>query len=330
MNLIVSFFKFLGRLYGILLSIIISILLGFVCYGFWDYYKDSVELERFQQEGTLVKVKVDSMTQKPVKWMDYLGNTGYIHFHHQGKNYTSRFLIDTIFPSEGTEVRLLYHSEEGRFRQQKAQFHYTTNPRYSKLIKWSVVNTFNEKNKLLFACLFITASFVIYSSGTLVRITNLEFIRVIGRLVFGVLIILGGLFLIYDSWIYYRYYNHIKTHGEVLELPLVKSTEIVHRPKRGHVYWYSYTGTVIFKGVDKTIAIDKDDYEQIKPGQKMHVYYDSSLDDMMSIRNPLDYRHFLVVVFVLVMCFGFLFVNRKGKSRKSNSTNEKLKAQVVY
>jgi hypothetical protein len=151
-----------------------------------------------------------------------------------------------------------------------------------------------------------------------------------GRIVFGILMIAGNLFLIYDGWIYYRYYNQVKTRGQVLEVPLTSSQEIVHRPRSGRSYWYTYTGTVNFRGVEKRISISKEDYQEIKPGQKIPVLYEPSLDDMMSVRNPLDYRHLIAVAFVLIICCSSIFLSKRKIKNRTQLKPVQLKEQAVY
>lgn len=298
-NMFQSFFTFLGRLYSLILSIILSVVMGIVVWAIWELYREEKLSNQFGREGQLVSVKIEDTSTKQHSWQDYLGNVLYLTFQYKNQIYTARFVTDTLYVSTGDRVSLLYHPGIDAFRQPGGQLlHFNQSQGSSRLIKWSVVGTFSEENRWLMLCLVFSAFFFMFASGTLVTITNWNFLTVIGRFVFVVFLMAATLFFTYDVWEYYQYHQHIKANGREMEVKIMDTDQRSYSSRQSRSWkWYFYTATVRFQGQERVIPLKEADYEELKPGDQFLVLYDKTLDDMMPVGYPVDYRQFFVVCF---------------------------------
>jgi hypothetical protein len=297
-----AFFTFLGRLYMLVMQIILAVVLGIVTWACWGLYQDEKLANQFLKEGQLVPVKIEDTSNKPLSWRDYLGNVSYLTFHYNRKAYTTRFLIDTLYVGTGDRVSLLYHPRIDAFRQPGQQFHFKDDKSQSRLIRWSMVNTFSSENRWLVACLFLSGIFCLFACGVLANITNWDFFGAIGRLFFVMLLLAGSIFFTYDFWEYHQYFQHLRTNGRQMTVKVLETDRMSYSTRQSR-HWksYLYLARVQLNRQERTIPLEEADYEVLKPGDSLSVLYDETLDDMMPVSYSMDYRQLWVVVFFWVI-----------------------------
>jgi hypothetical protein len=303
-----AFFTFLGRLYNLLVSLLLAALVGIVTWACWGLYLEEKVAGQFHREGQLIRVKIEDTSRENRSWRDYLGNTSYLHFHYRQHPYTVRFVMDTLYVGSGDPVALLYHPGLDAFRQPGEQFRFQQSTNTSRLIRWSVVGTFSPENRWLVICLVLSGFFFFFVSGILVTLTGSHFLRTIGQWSVGLLLMGGALFFTYDSMAYYRYYQRIKTEGVRNQVKVIDTDRSSYSTRQSrHWKWYRYSARVRFENQEKVIPIEEADYEVLRPGDPLPVLYVKSLDDMMPVNYSLDYRQFFVTAFLWLMSIVFLW-----------------------
>jgi hypothetical protein len=303
-----SFFSFIKRLYYLVVAIILSLLMGFAVYGSWSLYLEEKLANEFIKEGHLVRVKVEDTSTEPESWKDYLSNSVYLSFSYQHQVYEARFVSDTIYVSTGDSVSLFYHPGLKAFMQIQQPFHFNQSKGSSRLIKWSVINSFSQENKWLAICLVLAAAFLLFSGGVLVTITGWGFLQVIGRFIGSMLLVGGALFFSYDSWHYYRYYQHIKTNSEQTKVTILDTDRSSYYSRQSR-YWksYLYTAKVAFEGQQRIIPLQERDYDRLTAGDQLEVLYDVSLEELIPLDYPIDYRQFYLVLFFWSVSFLIIY-----------------------
>ena len=312
-------FAFLGRLYTMVLSVILAFILGFVTYGCWRMYEETKQQNRFANEGQLLTVTVNEEDYTQRSWRDMLGNSKYLSFRYQGKPYQVRYVTDTTFVGPGDRVQLLYHPDYDAFRQPgNGSLRFQRDTTKSRLINWSVVNSFSSESSWLMLCLVCSAAFFFYGSGVIVMLTGLTFLQSIARIMLVVILLGISGFLTYDSWMYYHYYQHLKANGHTVSVIVIDTDRTTQTGRRSSIKTYTYRATIRYQQQKRIILISEDDYERLKPNDTLQAYYDESVNDFMSVDNPLDYWHFLAAAFfwliTAIIGWNILFSQKSIKS----------------
>jgi hypothetical protein len=262
----------------------------------------------FLKEGQRIQVKVDQVSTLPHSWRDYLSNTIYLTFHYKQEGYEARFTIDSLYVAAGDSLYLLYHSQLNTFRQVKQALPFNQFQTNSRLIKWSVINTFYPENRWLVLCLTLSGFFFLYTCGVLISITGWNFLQTAGRFV-GIMLLVGStLFLSYDCWQYYQYYQHIKTNGQETKVTIIDTDRSSYSSRQSRDWkWYIYTAKVDFQGDEKIIPLQERDYLLLKPGDELLVLNEEVLQEMIPVDYPMDYRQFLLALFFWLMSFSVFY-----------------------
>ncbi|MFD1144170.1 hypothetical protein ACFQ4C_23800 [Larkinella insperata] len=301
-------FHFLGRLYSRLVSVILIALLAGATWLLAYFYQEEKLQNLFLKEGQFVQVQVADVDLAQRSWRDAFSNTSYITFPYQQKTYQTRYVMDSVWVGAGDRVQLLYHPGRDAFRQPHGER--KPDRTVSRLVRWSLVNDFSTEYKLLGGVLVLATFLFFLASGLVVSLfPGLTFLRTIARLVLVVVLGAVAVFFTYDAIAYHRYYQRIKTNGRPLEVTVLETDRqrIGRSNRRSVLKSYRYNATCRFEKGKRTIPITEDEYETLKPNDRLTVLYDESLDDSMSARysgNKLDY---VAPVFFWILFLVFLW-----------------------
>ncbi|MCY7352906.1 MAG: hypothetical protein LH606_19980 [Cytophagaceae bacterium] len=301
----------LGRIASLIVGIVVTAGLAVAAWGMWYGYQEARLQRRFVTEGQPVEVIVRDVSRERKTWLDAFGNSAYVDFPYRGRNYTTRFASDTLWVSAGDRVQLLYHPQLDAFRQPVT----VRKPGRvtSRLIKWSVVAGFSREYQLLAGFLLVAAALFFFGGGVLVMITGWTFIQDLARLVLVALLAAGALFFTYDSIAYYRYYQHLRSQGQPLEVTALDKYKTAHG--RRSVSWYTYDATIRFENQERVIPIEEDEYEMLRPPAPLRVLYDREQDDLVSATYAMEYSQFFAPVFLWVL-LGVVLWKQDFKKRK--------------
>ncbi|GAA4398219.1 hypothetical protein GCM10023187_08650 [Nibrella viscosa] len=305
----------LGRILSIFSTLAMLLIVAVATYLMWFYYKDRQQLQRFENEGRVVQVKVDEVEWgREESWLDKLGNSVYIHFRYQGKPYTSRWVFDTNWVAGGDRIPMMYHAGFDDFRQPVYDASAHSNYVRSRLIRWSGIPFYQKDNVALGGLGILVAAFILLTCSLFFQLTGWALWQWIGRFVALGLLIVGCVYFAYDSWQYYQYYQHIKQNGRETSVVVdeVDRTRLGRRGRRRSSAFrssaYHYRAVVEDGGKKRVIPIEEADYETLKPGDKLAVLYDAGTDDMMPKTYGPDYWQFAIPVFFLVISIGFVYI----------------------
>ncbi|WP_420150556.1 hypothetical protein [Spirosoma sp.] len=302
----------IGRIYSFIVSLIAACVLIVLTWAAWGFYRDVALEKTFAEEGKLTTVTVNDLNSQQRSWRDYLGNVTYLTFTYQGKSYTSRYVVDSVYVDTGDPVQLLYHADYDAFRQPQHEPIFRNNPNVSRLINWSSVTTLSDETKLLLICLVLSVLSFFVVSGVIMTFVPIPFLSATARiLLIGICLVLS-VFFSYDTYQYFQYYQQIKADGQpvtvrVLDTSLKEQTQHLHRRRHSRIDLfgpsYRYQATVQDQQKQRIIAIDKTDYETIRPGATLQTLYAPSLNDMMSVRYTPSYTNLIVLAFFWVVTF---------------------------
>ncbi len=224
-------------------------------------------------------------------------------FTYNNKPYTLRYQQDTSWLSSGDRIVLLYHPGTDVFRQPRTYSAFKDNNNQSKLMKFTIISFgMMEGNGWWLVCSSVPF-FVLLLSGLLATLTGSTIVRTAGRIVFIALLLAGVAYLTYNTWQYYRYYNQLKSgaHEETVQ---VLSTWRRNTSRRSN-WFYAYEATVQHGKQERVIPIGEEEYRILKPGAPLQVYYNSQLNDMMSINHSPDHANLLATLFAWVLLLYF-------------------------
>ena len=298
-------FNTLGRVYSFITSLAVAVVLALATYGFWDYYQDVHLQNQFAREGQLVAVTVDQASQKQQSWRDALSHSTYLTFRYRGKEYTTRYVMDSSYVGSGNRVQLLYHPAYDAFRQSRNDVRFDRSTRKSRLVDWTTIRTFTDENKLLLLCIMLgTASFFL-ATGVLATIMPVGFLQTIARLVLTVELLIATIFLTYDTYQYFHYYQHLKANGHEVAVRVLDTQRRLIGNNMKSTAWKSYTyeATIHYQQQERVIPISEDDFETLKPTDTLRAYHDEAVNDFMSVDYPPDYWQVVLPAF-----FGFLSI----------------------
>jgi hypothetical protein len=311
----VPFFSSLKSLLLFLLHVCLAALFGLLTWVFWGLYQDERAASRYDLEGQKITVTVTAYSTNKQDWKDNIQNAKYIYFSFRGKRYSTRFVEDSTWVSEGSKVRLLYSSKEDAFRQERKVVY---NPRsnVSKLIGWTSISLLSKRNIALISFLLVAIIFFFLLAGLLARIPGLSFITSVSAVVFKVLLLIGLIYLSYNAYAYYQYYNRLKTFGQQQQVTVVdKNKHYLLRNSRNTPFRIIYTATVSFQNEERVIPVSEEDFSEIDKGSWLDVLYSTEVDDMMSV----DYQmNPLIFIFTGLTWLLFLFYIIRKVTRRRN------------
>ncbi len=293
----------LGRLYHFLISLIVAVILTVTTWGAWSFYQDAILQDEFMKDGQLVPLLVNQSEQKQRSWRDILSHSTYLTVHYRGKDYTTRFVMDSGYVGQGDRVKLLYHPKYDALRQPGTGIHFKESTRKSRLIEWTALRDFTNENQLLFFCILLSTATFFLISGLIATIVPVAFLQNIARFVFVLALLIGAIFFTYDTWAYYTYYQYLKTNGHEVTVKVL-DTQRTHRPSSGRhhtVDWYDYEATIRYQQQERVIPISHDDFDALKPTDSLKALYDETVDDCMSVDFGLDYSQAILPVFLWVL-----------------------------
>lgn len=298
-----SFLKRLGAVAGFIVMLIITAIIGLLAWQCREQYLNQQQYELISTEGQRVTVRTDDVSREYRSWKDPFGNIAYLRFTYNNKPYTLRYQQDTSWLSSGDRIVLFYHPGTDVFRQPRTYSAFKDNSNQSKLVKFTIISFWNDGRKWLVACVLLSSIFVLLLSGLLATLTGSTIVRTAGRLVFIALLLAGVAYLTYNTWQYYRYYNQLKSgaHEETVQ---VLSTYRRNTSRRSN-WFYTYEATVQHGKQERVIPIEEEEYRVLKPGAPLQVYYNSQLNDMMSINHSPDHTNLLATLFAWVLLLYF-------------------------
>lgn len=291
-----------GAIYRFVMSLVITVLLGAATWFCWEFYEEVRLQSQFAEEGKLVPVRVDAVDHRQRSWRDALGNAAYLTVTYGGKPYVTRFVIDTTYVSAGDQVRLLYHPAYDAFRQPDRGPAGRPSTTKSRLIQWSTLETAGPETKWLLLCVLLTTAFFFCGSGVLVSLIPVPFLQDIARLVFTIELFAVTIFLTYDTYTYFQYYQQLKSQGRPVTVTVLDTDRRLfgRDPDDG---WYDYEANVRFDGREYRIPISRAGYDTRKAGDSLDALYDPSVPDLMAADFPPDYMHLILPFF-----FGLLTI----------------------
>ncbi|WP_128545895.1 hypothetical protein [Larkinella soli] len=306
---------FLGKLYQIVFALVMIAVSAGAAWLIWYFYEDEKLQNRFIREGKMVQVKVSETTYEQHDWRDRIGNSHYIHFPYQGKTYTTRYVFDTAWVSVGDRVRLLYHPQLDQFRQ----IHVERPPSrvVSPLIEWSTTKGLSLEHKLLGGVILAVCFIFFFAGSLLVLLTGWTFITILAR---GLLVlVLGALavFFTYDTIQYYNYWNRLRDNGRPMTVTVEgtdrHSLSRRSRTRSSSFRQYRYEASFRYRNQTRIIPIGEQDYDRLKPKDRLEVLYDPALDDFMPVGYAGDRFKVLLPLFFLALflIFGWNLVFKK-------------------
>jgi hypothetical protein len=295
-------FTAVGRLYSFLMSLIVALLLGAATWACWQFYQDTQLQTEFVKEGTLITLRVNQAEQKQRSWRDILSHSTYLTLNYQGKDYTTRYVMDSTFVGEGDRVQLLYHPGYDAFRQPGNEIRFDQSKRKSRLIDWTTIREFSNQNRLLLLCLLLSTASFFFISGVIITIIPIPFLSDIARFVFVAELAIAAGFFTYDTWAYYTYYQDLKANGRDVVVTVLDTRRIAHG-RRSRMRWYDYQATIRYQQQERVIPISKDDFTALKPADSLHTLYAESVDDLMAVDYAPDYSLVVVPMFLWLLTF---------------------------
>lgn len=311
----------LGRVYFFLTSLVVTAVLCLVTWACWQYYQETRLQNQFAQEGQLVAVTVEHAAQKQLSWRDALSHSTYLTFRHKGKEYTTRYVMDSSYVGSGDRVQLLYHPAYDAFRQARNEIRFDRSVRKSRLVDWTTIRTFTDENRLLLLCIMLATVSFFLLTGVIATIMPVGFLQSIARLVLTVELVIATIFLTYDTYQYFQYYQHLKANGHEVAVRVLDTHRRLVGNNTKSTAWkmYTYDATIRYQQQERIIPISDDDFETLKPGDTAKTYYDESVNDFMSVNFPPNYWAALLPLF-----FGFLTLlsirSARGSKRQKGQT----------
>lgn len=305
-----SFAQQLGSIARFIGSLVLTAIVGLLAWFFYQQHLDQQQYKRIVATGHPVTVTITEASLDQRTWTDAFLNVAYLSFRYQQKDYTIRYKQDSIWLSPGDRIALYYSAAADAFRQPKAYATVPDNRRQSRLIGYTFLNSWNTDRKWGLATIALVALFVMLLCGLLATITHLEFLRTAGRLIFLALLLAGAAYLIYNTWRYYQYFNQVKK-GALEETVRVVSTGR-HAVSRRSSWWYTYEATILHHQQERVIPIEEAEYDRLKAGDPLQVYYNPRLNDMMSVNHTPEHTNLLAALFVglLLAYFGWQQVKK--------------------
>lgn len=288
-----SALTFVRKLYQLIASLVLIGILSVGAWFLWHAYEDERLQNLFLEEGQIVEVTVAESDYTQRSWRDMLGNVLYLRFPYQQKTYETRYVVDSAWIESGSRVRLLYHPGRDEFRQPHTERQ--ANHRVSRLIKWSSINDFSDAYKFLAGFLVVVTFIFFFASGTLVSLTQWTFLQTFAQTILVIVLALVAVFFTYDSIQHYQYYQRVKSNGQPVDITVLSTdrNRIGKSTRRSLFKQYRYKATTQYRNQERVFRITEEEFETLKPNDRLRVLYNATLDDMMSATYTLSFWQFL-------------------------------------
>ena len=301
----------------LVMMLVFAVVLGVLAWGSWQLYKNEKELQQFIQEGHPVNVQVIATDRQDRTWYDQFSNKVYITFNYNNRLYTTRYIQDSGWVNAGDRVSLLYHPVADGFRQLNRPMHFNKPTSSSRLISFSFMGRWNEGQKWMLLTLLLATAFALVTTGAINSVVTIPMLALLGRFIITGLVVCAALYFTYNAWQYNQYYNKIRNNSKS-ETVTVLGTNSHARSKRNS-WFYDYDATVQFGNEQKTIPIEEEDYERLKPNDKLEVLYNKEENDMMSVNYSADNTNWFVALFMWAFAIFFLYTNFFKKKRPQSN-----------
>ncbi len=283
----------------------------------WLAYVQETENEQFARESIPVTVRVKRILKDKRDWKDYIGYSKYVDFSFHGKTYTLRYLPDSGWVGQGTAVRLLYSSSLDRFLQPGRLLHPPGNVKISKLINWSVVGTFSYAHRWLFGFLILATISGLLCFSILFNLTGWILFDFLARII---KVVCAAGMLVYFTWNVfsnYRYYQRVQ-NGSSQQATITETEKrtVFNQGNENEVKFYYYAAMVpdaTAANGQRRIMISESDYSRYRAGDKLPVYYQSSMDEMMSVDYSFERYKWVFVGVMWIIGLYLIFTARKAK-----------------
>lgn len=317
-----QFFSTIGRVYSFLVSLVVALILGVCTWVCWGLYQDARIQQTVEKEGQLISLRVSQADHKQRSWQDILGRSAYLTLTYHGKTYTTRYVMDSTYVTAGDRVSLVYHPGYDVLRQPGHDIKFNQSTRKSRLIDWTTVREFSNLNRLLGLCILLTIASFFLISGVIQLILPIPYLSELARFVFVVALGVAAAFFTYDSWMYFRYYQQLKTAGQPVRVQVLDTDRVAQyqqSSKGSHssgTPWYDYQATIRYQQQERVIPISEHDFGTLKPPTTVMAFYDPSVNDFMSVDYGPRYQNGLGGLIFWVLTFIFirpLFVRNAKK-----------------
>lgn len=293
--------------FRLVMMLVFAVVLGVLAWGSWQLYKTEKELQQFIKEGHPINVQIIATDRQNRTWYDQFSNKVYITFNYNNRLYTTRYIQDSGWVNAGDKVSLLYHPGTDGFRQLNRPMHFNKPTTSSRLISFSFMGRWNEGQKWLLLTLLLATVFALVTIGAINSVVTIPMLGLLGRFIITGLVVCGALYFTYNAWQYNQYYSKIRNNSKS-ETVTVLGTNSHARSKRNS-WFYDYDATVQFGNEQKTIPIEEEDYERLKPNDKLEVLYNKEENDMMSVNYSADNTNWFVALFMWAFAIFFLYTN---------------------
>ncbi len=289
------FFNSVKAFVGLITLLLLAALTGFVAWGSWQLYENEKLSQQFFKEGIPVEVEVTDADRQAHSWYDQFTNPVYLTFNHQGHTYTTRFVQDSGWIAEGDRLTLLYHSKMDAFRQPGKQISFDSFGDCSRLINFTVAGMWSDERKWQLLAIGFTVFSLLLLSVVLGALVHLPWLKPLQRFIFVGLLLAGSLYITYSAWQYYRYYQKIKSDSREETVTII-STDYHARSRKSN-WWFRYEARVQSGNQQKVIPIEKSDFEKLRPNDRLQVFHNSELNDMMPLNYSPDHSNIVVALF---------------------------------
>lgn len=313
-----SITKRIGTVAGFITLLVITAVIGLLAWLARQQYLGQRQYEQISTEGQKVTVRADQVDRTSRSWKDQFVNTVYLTFTYQHKPYTLRYQQDTGWLNTGDRVDLFYHPGLDAFRQPRLHSYFKSNLHHSRLIGFAISAQWTDGRKWQVLWIALASVFALLLCSLLARLTGLQAIRTLGRLLFIGLLLTGVVYLTYNTWQYYRYYNQLRS-GAREETVQVLSTNSRSVSKRSN-WFYTYEATVQQGKQEKLIPIDEAEYKTLKPGAPLQVYYNSQLNDMMSVNHTPGHTNLVATLFAWFLLLFFSWQQWQQLKKRQGAT----------
>lgn len=293
----------IGAFAGTIGLLLITLAIGWLAWMARQQYLDQQQYDLVSTQGQLVTVKLEAVDRSSRNWKDQLTNAVYLQFAYQQKPYTLRYKQDSSWLTAGHRIELYYHAGLDAFRQPRLHSFFKTQPHQSRLIGFTITGQWTDTRKWLVLWVGLTTVFTLLAAGLLATITGIALFRTLGRLLFTGMLLTGVAYLTYNTIQYHRYYNRLRT-GAREETVQVLGTNRRAISRRSN-WFYTHEAMVQQGKQEKLIPIDETDYNTLRPGAPLQVYYNRQLDDMMSVNYTPAYINLAATGFAWLLLIVF-------------------------
>ena len=306
------------RIITVIGQIILLLFVGFLAREAWRMYSAARQIDRVAKDGIRVQVRVDQVTTEKRSWRDYLGNSKYVHFHYEGKEYTLRYSQDSVFLQPGALIPMYYSPSGDEFVQSIKSLRREDNVRTSPLVNFTVVRLFTATHALLFFCCGLWLLFGIFALGFLARLSGMGVLWTLQNWLAGLCGLALAFYCSYNAFANWRYASKLRqgVAQQVKVEEIYKTMDVHGTDPTDRIFFEVYRARVVFNGEPRLIAVGGRDFEQVHPGENLTVLYNAGMDDLMGA----NYRMLVVDYLFPVAVWGIvLFVIFRGRRRRVNT-----------